>query len=156
MYYIGKDDVPLSITSKETCNERIMMYDHKAEDYFLEYCMAWQNVQTPIYTVLLGDKLFNIPSSQYVVCGDVGGDSDVIVFDEIIGRNIAVITIVNGYRKVEWNIPRIISINDNGEFLYPMVSKLPVLYSKCGGGFILMSGSDRLGGKTIEYEELIV
>lgn len=155
MYFIGTDDQPLDTLDTATCEKRILMYDHKEEDYFLEWSHAWNTITTPMYTVLLGDAVFKIPSSLYIVCGDAGGSTDIIIFEEIIGRDISVITVGGGWRKAEWHIPRILDVCD-GKTLYPMANRLIPLFDSSLSSIILTGGSDRLGGKVLEYEEFIV
>lgn len=156
MYFIGDDDCALSISDEMTCEERILMFDYRIDDYFLEWSMAWNLIKTPVYTVSLGDRVFKIPSSQYVICGEAGGVTDLIMFDEIIGREIDVLVITNDCRKVEWHIPRIIAVDVEGQLFYPMVQKFVAMSDSENTGFILTSGNDKLSGKTIEYDEFIV
>lgn len=156
MLFVGEDDIGMDTLCPTTCEKRILLYDHRLEDYFLEYSQAWNTIKTPIYTVLLGDEIFAIPSSLFVVCGDAGGESDLIIFEETIGREIGIICIKNGFRKAEWHVPRVLSVDMEGSTLYPMVNKFVPLTDSEEKSVILTIGSDRIGGKKIEYEEFIV
>lgn len=156
MFFVGDNDVGMDTLCPSTCEKRILLYDHRLEDYFLEYSQAWNTIITPVYTVILGDEIFVIPSSLYVVCGDAGGESDLIIFEEIIGREIGMIVIKNGLRKAEWHIPRVVAIDMSGSTLYPMVNKFVPILDTTEKSIILTIGSDRIGGKKIEYEEFVI
>lgn len=156
MYYAGTDNQKLSTTEVATCEKRILIYDHREEDYFLEYINAWNTVTTPIYTVLLGEEIYLIPSSTYIVCGDAGGSTDIIIFDEIIGREIPILVVMNDCRKLEWYIPRILSVDNSGKLLYPMTTCLVPMLSNIGQSMVITGGSERLGGKVMDSSEFIV
>lgn len=156
MYYAGADDQKLSTTLVDTCEKRILVYDYREEDYFLEFINAWNSITTPIYTVLLGEEIYLIPSSTYIVCGDAGGSTDIIIFDEIIGREIPILTVMNDCRKLEWHIPRILAVDNSGKLLYPMINCLVPMLSNIGQSMVITGGSERLGGKVMDSSEFIV
>lgn len=156
MFFVGEDDKGLDTLCPTTCEKKLLVYDHRLEDYFLEYSQAWNTIRTPMYTVILGDSVFVIPSGLFVVCGDAGGESDLIIFEEIIGREIGIIVIKNGFRKAEWHVPRVIAIDMEGSTLYPMVNKFVPITDTTESAVILTIGSDRIGGKKIEYEEFVI
>ena len=156
MYFIGEKDVGLDTLDAKTCEKRILLYDPTYQDYFLEFSFAWNTISTPIYTVVLGDSIYRIPSSTYVVCGEAGGETDVIMFEEIIGREISMIVVKNGWRVVEWYIPRIIDVDVSGQYLYPMTNKFVTMFDSDKKSVILTRRSDSLGGTKLEFEEFII
>ena len=156
MYFIGENNTGLDMTDQSTCEKKILLYDQTIGDYFHEFSFAWNNISTPVYTVVLGDSIYKIPSSAYVMCGEEGGGSDLIMFDEVIGRDIHVICIENGLRVAKWYIPRVIDVDVDGAYLYPMTNKYVPMGDTETKSFILTRRIASMSDEVLEFEDLIV
>lgn len=156
MYYISESNTGLDMTEQSTCEKKILLYDQLVGDYFHEFSFAWNNISTPVYTVVLGDSIYKIPSSAYVMCGEEGGESDLIMFDEVIGRDIHVISIENGLRVAKWYIPRVIDVDADGAYLYPMTNKYVPIGDSEMKSFILTRRIVSMSDEVLEFEHLIV
>lgn len=156
MYYISESNTGLDMTEQSTCEKRILLFDQLVGDYFHEFSFAWNNISTPVYTAILGDSIYKIPSSTYVMCGEEGGGSDLIMFDEVIGRDIHVICIENDLRVAKWYIPRVIDVDSGGAYLYPMTNKYVPMGDSEMKSFILTRRIASMSDEVLEFEDLIV
>lgn len=67
----------------------VLEYSPDKRDYFLNFRMMWNQVSGDVYHFNVSQgKSVSIPSGFYLLIGDVYGELDWILIDELIGRPI--------------------------------------------------------------------
>lgn len=88
MFYLNETDEGIDWFSPSCPNNNILEYSTDKEDYFLNYRMIWKEVEADFYEMAMGPDVFYIPSGFFVLIGDVFGELDWIMSDELIGRDL--------------------------------------------------------------------
>lgn len=108
-----------SIFVPECVGSKYLEFKPEKNDYFLISTVAWDRVTTSIYQIDFGGALFYIPSGMFILISDETGETDWLMVDEIIGRDITVPIISNNLKRHRVYSPKLSGVF-TGQYYWPM------------------------------------
>lgn len=141
MQYLRETGETLDAFNKECMDERLFIFSLDDDDYMLKYFVMWDTVFTDIYRFSVGNTTIDIPSGFFVMCADEEGSFDWVLSDELIGRDVSIMTLTENMRL---KVPEIPSITHSyTEHVYFPSTPNPVMVgSKDKSVFTLVSKID--------------
>lgn len=93
MNYIGENNKKVDAFDEGSVEERILEFSTEKLDHFLRHQIVWNEITGDIYQLQVGNGTFNIPSGHHVMVGDDVGTVDWIMVDELLTRELDVMTL---------------------------------------------------------------
>jgi hypothetical protein len=155
MNFIDEDMNPVSSKTAGCVDTQIFEFSIEDEDYMLRYQYTWDVIEGDFFNVRIGELSFDIPAGTYILCSCPDGNIDWIMIDELIGRDIQVLTISKNLRTWTLNDIALRDYRKDGKCYFPMSkdkAPIPVTSNDCGG-IILVSSIDqhnKMKDKTFE------
>jgi hypothetical protein len=142
MNYLGENDQPVSSLTDDCFTQRIFIFSLKEEDYFLNYFMGWEKVQTQMYVVKVDKYSFKIPSGMYIYTGCPSGNTDWILVDEIVGRqSIELFLMPPSFKSWELHPMKLVDVY-NGEMNSPNTKNVIPIIDDLGERCLLVASKD--------------
>lgn len=141
--------IPLFGDLEKLTTKPIEVFPITAEDYIDTYQMFWNKSTSHNYIVELFGERFILPSSSYIVVSDEGSLPDMMLVEEVIGRNIPILGVSNGYRQLVHDIPKVVNVIDDKEVYIPTGNHLVPIFSHTGNKLILIGTNNRLVGDMV-------
>lgn len=91
MNYMTDTDKVIDWRGDECLGSWILEYSHEKNDYFLNYRMLWNEIDSEIHVYKIGNSIIEIPSDFHIMIGDIYGELDWISSDELINRSVDVV-----------------------------------------------------------------
>lgn len=138
--YLSYDGVSLDSEKESSLSERFFEFKPKQEDYILSYKISWDVITSDVYHLQIGNRVFGVPSTFYVMIGDSYGEIDWIQIDELIGREIECVTLDKNLESWMLYEPKLVDVTKE-VFHWPMSSE--IIPSVSGSKVILVSSRDQ-------------
>lgn len=144
MKLIGMSDLGTEILDprlESTVGRRVFDYSIKDEDYLLRHHISWEKVASD-YCISVNGYKFHIPSGMYIFCGCVSGNTDWIMIDELINREVEVFLLSLDFDSWALHQPEFQAFEMNEVVYLPSTkSPLPVA-DMTGSRAIIISSTD--------------
>lgn len=124
MNFIDGNMKAVCAKSDDTIEKKIFDFSLEEEDYFLNYHTTWDHIEGDFYDLELDGRIFSIPSGIYILCTCDEGNTDWIMVDELIGRDIDILVLTKSLRSWIPSKPKVRNFYRSANF-YPM-SRTPV------------------------------
>lgn len=139
MNFLNGKMEPVSSKCDSCIESRVFDFSIEEEDYFLNYHATWDLIEGDSFTVEIGGGIFNIPSGLYLLCVCEDGNSDWIMIDEIIGRDIGIFTMPISMRSFS---PKRMRVRDfHVDRSYFPLSRTPVPLTDGEGTVVILAST---------------
>lgn len=139
MHYLNETAAGLDWFSPKCTNNHIFEYSLDRQDYFLNYRMIWREVDADFYEMVIGNQTFFLPSGFYVMIGDVFGELDWIMIDEMIGRDLECVILSPGLETWSLHTPKLKNVSEKRMFWPKTTNIIPV---RSGDRVLMISDKD--------------
>lgn len=144
MYYMSEEG-RYPWDSPETKQKKIYEFSIDKSDYFMNFRMVWKKIEGDFYTFRLGKDFINIPAGFHVMVGDEEGSIDWILVDELVGRDIDILTLSQNFGTWGLEKPSIVTVSKKTVF-WPTTKNIVPLCFNCArvsNSVIILSDKDR-------------
>lgn len=127
---------------EHSAGEFVYELDLSTKDYMLNRSLMWDHFRDDVYVFQIGNKILNIPATMYILISDEYGTVDWIHVEEIIDRDITVVTLDREFTS--WQLHKLELLDQKTSEVYslPKTSNaLPI--STDGDCFVVISKSDQ-------------
>jgi len=131
---------PIDAYDQDSINEMMFEFKPKEEDYMLRFFMNWDVIETKVFQIKLGNKVYGIPSSFHVMIGDDYGEVDWMQVDEMINREVECVSFDSELESWKLNQPELIGVEEQ-TLHWPMSQN--IIPSHSNGCVILLSRKDQ-------------
>ena len=128
----------------ESIRRAFYQFNLTKDDYFLERSMLWDEIRSSVYEFKTDtNELIYIPSGMYVMIGDIYGEVDWIIVEELIGRDLDVLIIKKDFSS--WGLNKLTLTNESEQCYYwPMTKNaIPITTKSEPSNMVLISRSDQ-------------
>lgn len=142
--FIDENESPIPCTSKNVLRTYFFEYNLSESDYYLYRKLQWDIVTTTMYQFKMSDGVtIGIPSNYYVMVGDVYGEVDWVLVDEIIGRDIELLIIKKGFNG--WTLDNIepVGMTEKYKFYWPLTKNPVPIMTDSGDRSVIVSTYDQ-------------
>lgn len=150
MKYIGEEDKTVSASKEESIQERILEFNNKKLDYFLNYKTYWEMIEGTMYNLKVGNSQFVVPLSHYIMIGDEFGEIDWILVDELVSRGLDVILLDTDLKSWYSMPPTVIGV-EMKSFFWPNTQHIIPIQDN--GHVVLVADKDqyqKMNGRAID------
>jgi hypothetical protein len=142
MYYLTEGDMALDAKDIDSINHHVYDFCPAKEDYFLNFFVSWNKIESDMYKFIIGSWRFEIPSGVYVFAGCEAGVGDWILSDELVGRDLDFFTLSPSCNK--WSFEEhLIESSYKGVYYYPNTKNPMPLVDESGSRMILIAQTDQ-------------
>lgn len=119
----------------------LLEYSPEKSDYFLNFRMMWHQVNGEVFNFTISQgKQVSIPSGFYVMIGDVYGEIDWILVDELIGRPIEIVILSEDLKAWSLRVLEFDSVNQKTLYWPQTNNVIPLCNNE---NVILVSNKDQ-------------
>lgn len=138
--FLSADMSPVDATKEDCINGMLFEFKTKEEDYMLRYFINWDIVSARIFHMKIGNNIFSIPSSFHVMIGDLYGEVDWMMVDEMINREVECVTFDSELESWSIDPPELIDVSEE-KIYWPMTQN--IIPCESDSRIILMSKKDQ-------------
>lgn len=141
MRYLNAEGVGADWTSPDCPNSWVMEYSLDKGDYFCNFRMMWSSIVGKCFEFRVStNKTIKIPSGFYVLIGDVYGEIDWIMADELIGRSVEIVLFSDNLEHWKLEVPELVGVEEINAY-WPRTKNIIPLSSQ--GNVVLLSDKDQ-------------
>lgn len=140
MRILGEE--PINAMDPEVVGKHVFEFDMDRQDWMLRARAIWDEVAATAYTFKIGKHRFVLPAGVYVYTGCVGGSTDWVLTDEIIGRPIETFVLDTDIHGWTLKRPILESLQEGVKFYLPSIRTPMVAVDTTGTKTIIVSHND--------------
>jgi hypothetical protein len=146
MKLLGLNDTIVDCSILLGTNNPVYTYSLEHGDYINSPFLMWDRYDGELYRFCLNNKIFfDIGATLYVFAGCQSGAVDWLTVDELIGRDIDILSIAVNLSKWDFMNQRLVDVRNGTWYLPQTKNPIPVV-SNCGTRMIMVSTVDQHRG----------
>lgn len=103
---------PVDAYDEDSINCMIFEFKPKEEDYLLRQFVTWDVIKAKIFKMKIGNSVFSIPSSFYIMIGDSYGELDWMMVDEMINREVDCVSLDGKMETWDLHQPELVDVRE--------------------------------------------